>query len=60
MAELVDARDLKSLGLARAGSIPAVRTISGSAIMMGLQLWEWVLIAAGAVIGYGIVKKMNK
>ena len=27
MAKLVDARDLKSLGLARAGSTPAVRTI---------------------------------
>jgi hypothetical protein len=26
MAELVDARDLKSLGLARTGSIPVVRT----------------------------------
>jgi hypothetical protein len=26
VAEPVDARDLKSLGLARAGSIPAVRT----------------------------------
>ena len=27
VAELVDARDLKSLGLARTGSIPVVRTI---------------------------------
>ena len=27
VAELVDARDLKSLGLARTGSIPVVRTM---------------------------------
>ena len=30
VAKLVDARDLKSLGLAHAGSIPAVRTMSGA------------------------------
>ena len=34
VVEPVDTRDLKSLGLARAGSIPAVRTIAPFVIMI--------------------------
>ncbi len=28
-------------------------------MFMGLALWEWIMIAAGGILGYGIVKKMN-
>jgi hypothetical protein len=33
VAKLVDARDLKSLGLARAGSTPAVRTTTNEFLL---------------------------
>ncbi len=60
MAEPVDARDLKSLGLARAGSIPAVRTMIWSyAVLLGFALWEWMMIAAGAILGAWLFRKYN-
>jgi hypothetical protein len=66
VAKLVDARDLKSLGLSRAGSIPAVRTKISFSLksqenkMLGFEYWELVLIASGAMWGAWLFRKKKK
>ena len=49
MAELVDARDLKSLSLGYAGSIPAVRTMSSGADVE-LPPAEYFMASASATV----------
>lgn len=64
MAKLVDARDLKSLGLWPCGFDPRrphhSLTAGEETQIMGLEVWEYALIAAGAIWGAWLFRKKKK